>query len=145
MFPPTCVVYFCRSISPSSAVVVDFPFVPVTPVIGARQRSMNKRISVVIGICLCRANSRYRDFGGTPASPLGLLLARGVWRSFSLRVFLGDLGRVPGLSFRDVPALLADDRDRLADLDLLPLAGEDLEQDSGGLRLDLLRHLLRVE
>jgi hypothetical protein len=41
-------------------------------------------------------------------------------------------------------ALLADDRDRLADRDLAFLDG-DLQQHAGRLRLHLLRHLLGVE
>jgi len=40
---------FRLRIWPSIAVVVDFPLVPVTPMIGTGQRSMNSRISVVIG------------------------------------------------------------------------------------------------
>ena len=86
-----------------------------------------------------------RAFGRFLAAPLALFLPLGGGGAFLLRIVLGDLGRVLGLAFGDVFALLADDRDRLADLDLLPLAREDLEQDAGGLGLDLLRHLLGVE
>ena len=53
--------------------------------------------------------------------------------------------RPPPLPAGDVFALLADDRDPLADLDLLALAGEDLQQDAARVRLDLLRDLVRVE
>ena len=42
-------------------------------------------------------------------------------------------------------ALLADDRDPLADLDLLALAGEDLQQDAARVGFDLLGDLVRVE
>ena len=47
MFPPTQVLTTGASILPSMAVVVDFPLVPVTPMILAGHRSMNRRISVV--------------------------------------------------------------------------------------------------
>ena len=80
--------------------------------------------------------------GGLPAS-LTLLFARLAGRALLLRV-LFDLDLGLGLG-GDVLALLADDRDPLADLDLLALAGEDLEQHAAGLGLDLLRHLVRVE
>ena len=65
-------------------------------------------------------------------------------RAFLLRVLVDfDLGL--GLRVGDVLALLADDRDPLADLDLLTLAGEDLEQHAARLGLDLLGHLVGVE
>src|SRR5919108_3595759 len=66
-----------------------------------------------------------------------LLFTRGSRRSLFLLVLI-DLGR-------DLLALFADDRDPLADLDLLALAGEDLEQHAARVGLDLLGHLLGVE
>ena len=50
MFPPIQVLIVVASILPSMAVVVDFPLVPVTPMISAGQRSMKRRISVVTGL-----------------------------------------------------------------------------------------------
>ena len=86
------------------------------------------------------------------SSALALFLALGTGFPFFFLLLFGDLCGVFGLPFgriarfgRNIFALLADDRDRLADLDLLPLAGEDLEEDTRSLRLDLLRHLLGVE
>ena len=58
-----------------------------------------------------------------------------------LRLLLRGLLRFRG----DLLAFLADDRDRLPDLDLLALPGEDLQDDAGGVGLDLLGDLLRVE
>ncbi len=46
------------------AVVVDLPLVPVTPMILAGQRSMNRRISVVMGLPAARAAWMYGLFGG---------------------------------------------------------------------------------
>jgi hypothetical protein len=47
--------------------------------------------------------------------------------------------------FRHLFPRFADDRDRLADLDLLTFVGEDLEQHAARVGLDLLRHLFGVE
>ena len=103
---------------------------------------------------------------GRPRLRLGLLrgglsaafavlvaLLRGL--ALLLALALGDLGLVLDLGLLlllrlrlgvgHVLALLADDGDRLADLDLLAFAGQDLEQDARGVGLDLLGHLLRVE
>ena len=78
------------------------------------------------------------------AAALALLLARGRRRAFLLLVLVDlDCGLL--LVLGDVLALLADDRDPLADLDLLALAGEDLQQDAARVGLDLLRDLVRVE
>ena len=55
------------SIAASSAEVVDFPFVPVTPSTGARTRSRNRLISVVTGTP--RALGAARAPGGRTGSP----------------------------------------------------------------------------
>jgi hypothetical protein len=86
-----------------------------------------------------------RPFGRFLAAPLALFLPFGRGRAFLVPLVLGDFGRVLGLALGEVFALFADDRDRLADLDLVPLAREDLEKDAGNLGLDLLCHLLGVE
>ena len=92
--------------------------------------------------------------GRFPAA-LAILVSLGRGLALFLAFALGDLGLVLDLGLLlllrlrlgvgHVLALLADDRDRLADLDLLALAGQDLEQDARGVGLDLLGHLLRVE
>ncbi len=66
---------------------------------------------------------------------LGLLL-------LGLRLFFLGLGL---LLLGNVLAFLADDGDRLADLDLVAFAGQDPEQDSRSVGLHLLRDLLGVE
>src|SRR6188472_1004524 len=80
---------------------------------------------------------------GRLAPSLALLLARRSRRPFLLLVLV-DLDR--GLTFvGDLLALLADHRDPLADLDLLTLAREDLQEHAARVGLDLLRDLVRVE
>src|SRR5215207_4157013 len=85
---------------------------------------------------------------GLPAT-LPFLLARGRFRRLVraglCAAFVG-LYAIRGLRLLgDLLALLADDRNRLADLDLLPFRRQDLQYDSADVGLDLLRHLLRVE
>src|SRR5207248_3521891 len=77
------------------------------------------------------------------AAALTLRLARGAGRSFLLRGLL-DLLRRRGLDGRDVLALLTNDRDRRAHVGVA-FCDRDLEQDAGGLGLDLLGHLVGVE
>ena len=76
-----------------------------------------------------RPRSRRSSCSSTAAAPL----------SASARA--AGAGAVPG---GDVLALVADEGDRAADLDLAGV-DDDLEQDAVGLGLDLLRHLVRVE
>src|SRR6266536_1871905 len=77
------------------------------------------------------------------AATFALWLARGARRTFLLRCFSH---RLRGLAddARDVFALFADDGDRGANVGFA-LGDGDLEQDAGGLSLDLLRHLVRIE
>ena len=122
------------------------------PVRLARSMLRSRAIRRASGEALTRPSTRERLrasaaasllLGGRLPSSLALLLARGPGRAFLLLVLV-DLDLGLGLG-GDVLALLADDRDPLADLDLLALAGEDLQQDAARLGLDLLRHLVRVE
>ena len=99
----------------------------------ALTRPLARAVSWLLGVLL-----------GRLAAALALFFARGRGRAFLLLVLV-DLDRSLRLVLGDVLALLADDRDPLADLDLLALAGEDLEQDAARVGLDLLGDLVRVE
>ena len=82
------------------------------------------------------------------AAALALLFARGAGRAFFLRILVDLLRRARAVAARRrlgrLLALLADERDRLADRHLA-LGDRDPQQHARSLGLDLLRHLVGVE
>ena len=125
---------------------LDAPF-PGDP---ARQRG-GLDPAAVVGRRLPDLGDGLAHAGRSTPPTLALFLTRAPGRSFCPRILVHLLcpGAVAGSLLRldvfgDLFALLADHRDRPADVDLARRDG-DLQQDTRGVRLDLLRDLVRVQ